>query len=86
MVSLVSLRKIGPKSAYRLRSASIQTAEEFYEVGVVEAYLRAKAAFPEQVSVNFLFAFQGALMELSWNEIPPDIKQKLLSEIGLVEA
>ena len=55
-------------------------------MGVVEAYLRAKVAFPEQVSVNFLFALQGALMELSWNEIPPDIKQKLLSEIGLVEA
>jgi hypothetical protein len=66
--------------------AGIQTAEAFYEMGVVEACLRAKAAFPKHVSVNLLFALQRALMELPWNEIPPDIKQKLLSEIGLVKA
>jgi GNAT superfamily N-acetyltransferase len=48
-----------------------------FDLGVVEAYIRVKAAYPERVSLNLLYALQGALMDLPWNEIQPEIKHKL---------
>ena len=77
MASLVSLRNIGPKSAQWLNAVGIQTAEDLYEVGAVEAYRRTKSAFPDKVSLNMLYALQGALMDLAWNDLPPDLAVKL---------
>lgn len=82
MASLVSLRNIGPKSAQWLKSVGIQTVEDFYKVGVVESYRRAKSAYPEKVSVNMLYALQGALLDIPWNELPADMKEKLRIEAG----
>ena len=82
MASLISLRNIGPKSAQWLQAVGIQTAEDLYEVGVVEAYRRTKTAYPDKVSLNMLYALQGALLELPWNELPPDMAAELRSEVG----
>jgi DNA transformation protein len=46
-------------------------------LGVVEAYKRVKAAYPEKVSLNLLYGLQAALLDLPWNELPPDIKEEL---------
>ena len=82
MASLASLRNIGPKSTQWLKSVGIQTAEDLSEVGAVEAYLRVKAAYPDKVSLNMLYALQGALIGLPWNELPPDIKADLCVAAG----
>lgn len=82
MASLISLRNIGAKSAQWLQAVGIQTAEDLYEVGVVEAYRRTKAVFPDKVSLNMLYALQGALLDLPWNELPPDMAAKLRGEVG----
>ncbi|MGW8249416.1 MAG: TfoX/Sxy family protein [Anaerolineales bacterium] len=84
MASLVSLRNIGPKSAQWLKAVGIQTAEDFYEVGVVESYRRAKSAYPGKVSVNMLYALQGALLDIPWNDLPPDMREMLRIEAGEV--
>lgn len=82
MASLVSLRNIGPKSAQWLKAVGILTAEDLYEVGAAEAYRRTKAAHPDKVSLNMLYALQGALLDLPWNELPPEMKEALLVEAG----
>ncbi len=82
MASLISLRNIGPKSAQWLKAVGIQTAEDLSEVGAVEAYHRTKEAFPDKVSLNMLYALQGALLDLPWNELPPDLEMNLRHEVG----
>ena len=82
MASLISLRNIGSKSAQYLKAVGIQTAEDLSEIGAVEGYHRTKAAFPDKVSLNMLYALQGALLDVPWNELPPDLAVKLRQEAG----
>ena len=82
MTSLISLKNIGETSAAWLESVGITTAEDLHELGVVEAYRRVKTAYPEQVTLNTLYALQGALMDLHWKELPPEMKTTLLQQVG----
>ena len=71
------MRKIGPKSKQWLASVGVHTLDDIVSLGVVETYKRVKAAHPEKVSLNLLYALQAALFDLPWNELPPDIKEEL---------
>jgi hypothetical protein len=82
MATLTSLKNIGKTSAAWLESVGIKTAEDLYEFGVVEAYRRVKTAYPEQVTLNMLYALQGALLDLHWKEVPPEMKTALLQQVG----
>lgn len=82
MTSLISLRNIGERSAQWLVSVGINSPENLYEIGVVEAYLRVKTAYPDQVSLNMLYALQGAILELPWNELPEELKEDLRLQVG----
>ena len=50
--------------------------------GVVETYKRVKAAYPEKVTLNMLWGLQAALLDIPWNELPPDIKDQLRRQAG----
>ena len=82
MASLTTLRNIGTRSAQWLDSVGIHTPEDLYDVGVVDTYLRVKTAYPEQVSLNMLFALQGAVLDLPWNELPVELKEDLRRQVG----
>jgi hypothetical protein len=82
MTSLTSLRNIGETSAAWLESVGITTAEDLHNLGVVEAYRRVKTAYPERVTLNMLYALQGALLDLHWKEVPPEMKTALLHQVG----
>jgi DNA transformation protein len=77
MSNLTSLRNIGPQSATWLESVGIKSTDDFFEVGVEEAYRKVRAAYPEKVSLNMLYALQGALLDLPWNELPEEMKSQL---------
>jgi hypothetical protein len=47
----------------------------------VVVYKRVKAAYPEKVSLNMLWGLQAALLDLPWNELPPDIKDELRKQL-----
>ena len=81
MISLTFLRYIGVKSANLLESVGINTAEELFDVGVIEAYKRVKSAYPGEVTMNMLYALQSAWLDLPWNELPLDMKLKLNNEV-----
>lgn len=73
---------IGEKSARWLESVGIHSPEDLYDMGAAEAYKRVKSAYPDLVSLNMLYALQGALLDLPWNELPADIIEKLQKEVA----
>jgi len=75
------VRNIGPKSRQWLASIGVHTLDDVVSLGVVETYKRVKAAYPEKVSLNLLYALQAALLDLPWNELPPDIKEELKQQV-----
>ena len=79
---MTKFRNLGPKSSEWLAAVGVHSLEDVEQLGVVEAYLRVKAAFPDRVSLNMLWGLQGALMEIPWNQIPEDIKQDLLKQVN----
>lgn len=76
------MRNIGPASARWLAEIGVTSLEELGRVGAVEAYRRARELHPDKVSLNLLWALQGALMDLHWTDVPGEIKQQLLDELG----
>ena len=72
---------MGPKSSEWLASVGVHTWDDVVNLGVVETYKRVKAAYPEKVSLNLLYALQAALLDLPWNELPPDIKDELKQQV-----
>jgi hypothetical protein len=75
------MKNLGPKSSEWLASVGIHTLDDVAKLGVVETYKRVKAAYPEKVSLNLLYGLQAALLDLPWNELPPDIKSELRRQV-----
>ena len=80
---LTKLKNIGPKSAARLREAGIGSREQIAELGAVEVYRRLRQHYP--ASLTMLWALQGALLGLPYNQMPTEIKAALLDELAQLE-
>ncbi len=76
------MKNMGPKSREWLASIGVNTLDDVAKLGVVETYKRVKAAYPEKVSLNLLYGLQAALLDLPWNELPPDIKEELRRQVN----
>ena len=76
------MKNLGPKSSEWLASVGVYSLDDVAKLGVVETYKKVKAAYPEKVSLNLLWGLQAALLDLPWNELPPDIKSELRKEVG----
>lgn len=76
---LLKLKNIGENSADWLLAIDIKSIAQIEELGAVEVYKRLRARFP--VSRNMLWALQGALMDLPYNQLPPETRQALLEEL-----
>lgn len=77
---LTKLKNIGAKSAVRLREAGIESRQQIADLGAVEVYRRLRQHYP--ASLTMLWALQGALMDLPYYQIPPEIKAALLDELA----
>jgi DNA transformation protein len=75
------MKNMGPKSSEWLALVGVHTLDDVAKMGVVETYKRVKAAYPEKVSLNLLYGLQAALLDLPWNELPPDIKEELKRQV-----
>lgn len=75
------MRNLGPKSKQWLASIGVHTLDDVAKLGVVETYKRVKAAYPEKVSLNLLYGLQAVLLDIPWNELPPDIKFELKRQV-----
>lgn len=80
---LSRLKNIGPVSVRQLREVGIENAAVLRKLGALAAYRRLKYAFPREVSLNMLYALEGALRGCHWNRLPAGVKEKLLAaQIG----
>ena len=74
--SLLQLKNIGTRTAAWLQDIGIHTVEDLKAMGPVTAYKRLKG-LGYHVNTVFVFAVQGALMDLHWNALPPELKAVL---------
>ncbi len=75
------MKNMGPKSREWLALVGVHSLDDVAKLGVVETYRRVKTAYPEKVSLNLLYGLQAALLDLSWSELPPDIKEELKKQV-----
>lgn len=79
---IAEMINLGPKSAERLAAVGIMDADSLRQTGAAAAYRAVKTRFPNDTSLNLLWAIQGALMELHWRDVPDEIKQQLRDELA----
>ena len=79
MSELTSLRNIGKTLETKLKSVGIMNAEELKLLGSEEAYVRLKSRYPETkgMCLVHLYAIEGAISDMGYNELPEDLKQRL---------
>ncbi len=75
--SLDELLNLGPKSAELLALAGIRTVQDLQRLGSVRAYAKAKKVSP-RVSLNLLWALEGALSGLPWQVVAKEHRTSLL--------
>lgn len=74
---LSDLPNLGPKSQAMLERAGIHSVEQLRALGAVAAYERARRA-NHNVSLNLLWAIEGALTGLPWQEVAREHRASLL--------
>jgi DNA transformation protein and related proteins len=74
---LSDLPNLGPKSAAVLRRAGITDVDKLRRMGSVAAYAQAKRMEP-RVSLNLLWALEGALSGLPWQQVAREHRTSLL--------
>ncbi|MBL8120696.1 MAG: TfoX/Sxy family protein [Anaerolineae bacterium] len=79
-MSMTPFKNIGPKTLERLQAVGVSSLEDLEAMGAVEVYRQIKAAYPRDVSIVALYALQGALLNLHWNALPPEMKAELRAE------
>lgn len=75
--TLADLPNLGPRSAEMLVRAGITSRAQLQALGAVAAYARAKAVEPS-VSLNLLWALEGALTGLPWQVVAREHRTSLL--------
>ena len=76
---LLGLKNLGMATVNILHAIGVNTFQDLSDMGAVEAYCRIKAR-GIQVSKVMLYALQGALMDVHWNDLSPDLKAQLVEE------
>lgn len=74
---LLALKNLGNTSVNWLRTVGIHNREELARVGPVATYNRIRER-GIRVSRVLLYALQGALLDVHWNELDPALKRRLV--------
>lgn len=75
--SPATLRNLGPRSEQLLAAVGITTLAQLRRLGSVSAYARVKRA-QGNVSLNLLWALEGALTDLPWQVVAREHRTSLL--------
>lgn len=78
------VKNIGTTIAEKLAEIGIYSLADLQAVGAAKAYLKIKENYPDKIiSVcYYLYSFEGALLDLHWDDIPEKRKKELLKAIG----
>jgi DNA transformation protein len=76
---LLELKNLGKTSVRWLHAIGVHKREQLAEKGPVIVYqaVRARGFKANRV---LLYALQGALMDIHWNELDPNLKSELLAQ------
>lgn len=74
---LTQLANLGPKSAKMLKDSGIGTEAQLRQIGAIAAYAQVKQQH-QNASLNLLWALEGALQNLPWQEIAKHQRQELI--------
>ena len=74
---LAALANLGPRSAEALVAAGILSFAELRQLGAVAAYARVRRSNP-RVTLNLLWALEGALSGLPWQVVAREHRTSLL--------
>jgi DNA transformation protein and related proteins len=75
--SLAQLANLGPKSAQFMQRAGITSFEQLKHLGAVRAYSMVKHIEPS-ASLNLLWALEGAISGLHWQQVAKEHRTSLL--------
>lgn len=76
---LLSLKNLGKTSVRWLHAVGVHRRDQLVERGAVQVYRTVKA---RGFSTNrvLLYALQGALLDVHWNDLDPQMKSSLLEQ------
>jgi DNA transformation protein len=80
-IAVERLANLGPKSCAWLRAVGIETRADLERLGSIAAY-RTVAARGFKVSLNLLYALEGALLDLRWDRLSPAVKENLRQRLA----
>ncbi len=83
-VPLNQLPNLGPRSVAALATAGITSLDGLRELGAVRAYVRTREVCPG-VSLNLLWALEGALTDRPWQEVAAADRASLLMALEDVQ-
>lgn len=81
---LKGAKNIGPTIEKRLNKIGVYTLADLKKMTPVQAYQKIRDQNPEQTIpvCYYLYSLQGALMNMDWRELPPDLKTRLRKQIS----
>lgn len=79
-MKLTELKNIGGRTAQWLKDIGIDSVERLAERDVFEVWTELKRIHPNQVTLNALWALEGAVLDLDWRDLPPQRKHNLLTQ------
>lgn len=83
---LQHLRNLGKTSAQWLHAVGIHNLSDLKRLGAADAY-RAVKARGFRASKVLLYAIEGALLDVHWNDVPAERKEALNKQVeGLLAA
>ena len=71
------MRNIGPKSSAWLRQVGLRSLEDIAAAGAVDAFMKVRRA-GFKPSLNLLYALEGALLDVHWQEVPDARRAELV--------
>ncbi|MDX5372260.1 MAG: TfoX/Sxy family protein [Pseudomonadaceae bacterium] len=77
---LQHMKNLGKTSAQWLHAVGIHSANDLRRLGAVDAY-RAVRARGFRASKVLLYAIEGALLDVHWNDLPPGLKDRLKCQL-----
>ncbi|HZG84196.1 TfoX/Sxy family protein [Paenibacillus sp.] len=77
----IRIRNIGAVCERWLADIGIHTLADLARIGSVEAYRRIREREPG-ANIIALYALEGALLDMHWRELPPEVKEALHEQVG----
>ena len=84
MRPLSKLKNIGKTIEARLNEIGVFTEADLLQIGAAKAFKQIKENYPDKTIpiCYYLYSFEGAILDLHWNDIPERRKKELLKGIG----